>query len=376
MGNELHIVSFDIPVPTNYGGAIDVFYKLKALAGEGICIHLHCFQYGREPSPLLEQICEKVSYYSRDIAKTKLFNRRPYIVATRTSPELLKNLLADDHPVLLEGIHSCYYLEKPQLRRRRVVVRTHNIEHDYYNSLAKVERNIFKRYYFFNEASKLERYEQVLHKAFGIAAISRNDQEYFSAKYRNVQTVSAFHPQEEVDILPGRGAFALYHASLDVGENNEAAIFLTGQVFNDLGLPLVIAGNKPSRELQEVVAQHDNVELRVGLTSEDITALVRQAHVNILPTFQATGIKLKLLLALHAGRFCIVNTPMVCHTGLEDLCIIRDSAAEMKSALKECFLRDFPEEEIGKRRKVLLENGFSNRYNARKLIAMLFGGQD
>ncbi len=28
----LHIISFDIPYPPNYGGVIDVFYKLKALA--------------------------------------------------------------------------------------------------------------------------------------------------------------------------------------------------------------------------------------------------------------------------------------------------------------------------------------------------------
>ena len=44
---RLHIVAFDVPFPANYGGAIDVFYKLKALHQLGIRITLHCFEYGR-----------------------------------------------------------------------------------------------------------------------------------------------------------------------------------------------------------------------------------------------------------------------------------------------------------------------------------------
>lgn len=32
---RLHIISFNIPYPPNYGGVIDVFYKLEALSGNG-----------------------------------------------------------------------------------------------------------------------------------------------------------------------------------------------------------------------------------------------------------------------------------------------------------------------------------------------------
>ena len=42
---HLHIVSFDIPYPPNYGGVIDVYYKLKALHRKGVKIILHCFEY-------------------------------------------------------------------------------------------------------------------------------------------------------------------------------------------------------------------------------------------------------------------------------------------------------------------------------------------
>lgn len=369
---NLHLVSFDIPVPANYGGAIDVFYKIKAFQEAGYIVHLHCFQYGRDTSPILDSMCASVRYYKRDINKTNLFRKRPYIVATRSSEALMENLIKEKYPILLEGIHTCHYLEDPRLRKRRRIVRTHNIEHEYYESLGNVERNIFKRYYFYNEASKLKRFEEVLHQASGIAAISQNDQEYFSSKYRNVKTVTAFHAQEEVNIRPGKGEFALYHASLDVGENNQAALFLTKEVFNDLDIPLIIAGNKPSRELRETIKSFPNVELRLGLSNEEIGELVSEAQLNILPTFQATGIKLKLLLALHSGRHCIVNTPMVTRTGLEDLCIIADTATGLKEAVKTYISHEFPASEIQHRRDVLTRNGFTNKHNIKLLADMLF----
>ena len=56
---HLHIISFDIPWPANYGGVIDVFYKAKALSEKGVKVHLHCFQYGRKPNPFLENMFHK-----------------------------------------------------------------------------------------------------------------------------------------------------------------------------------------------------------------------------------------------------------------------------------------------------------------------------
>ena len=40
---HLHIIAFDIPLPANYGGAIDIF-NLKALHEQGVYA-LHCFDY-------------------------------------------------------------------------------------------------------------------------------------------------------------------------------------------------------------------------------------------------------------------------------------------------------------------------------------------
>jgi glycosyltransferase involved in cell wall biosynthesis len=256
------------------------------------------------------------------------------------------------------------------LENRKKIIRTHNIEHDYYGNLARVERNVFKRYYFYNEAGKLKKYEQVLRKADAIAAISENDAIHFRKMNPVVKTIPAFHPFSAVDIKPGRGTYAFYHGNLSVGENNEAALYLVNRIFNDLSYPLVIAGNKPSEELKKAVRMTKNVTLYEYLTPEKIHELIRDAQCNVLPTFQATGIKLKLLAALHAGRTCIVNGPMVENTGLESLCIQADTPDEMKKeVIRAMSLSDFPLDEVAKRRTIL-EGKFSNKVNAGRLIGM------
>lgn len=369
---RLHIVSFDIPVPVNYGGAIDIFYKIKALHERGVKIHLHCFEYDRKPSPILNEICETVNYYKRDISKTKFFNIKPYIVVSRSDNELLKNLAKDNAPVLFEGLHSCFFLDNPKLKNKRKIVRTHNIEHDYYNNLAKIEKDLFRRTYFKSEATKLKRFEKTLEYADAIAAISNSDREHFRRKFKNVRTVSAFHPHCSVNIENDKSDFALYHGSLDVGENNEAALFLVNEVFNDINVKFVIAGNKPSKELQEAISKNKNIQLVSSVDSENIYELVSKAQINILTTQQNTGIKLKLLASLYKGKHCIVNSPMVEKTGLEELCVIRNSASELKEAITTLIKKPFSSEEMESRKKILQGGKFSNDFNTDRLLEMIF----
>ena len=90
----LHIISFDIPYPPNYGGVIDVFYKIKELHKKGIGIILHCYEYaGRDRNEKLEEYCEKVYYYPRLLGLQSALSFKPYIVSSRRSDDLVNNLL-------------------------------------------------------------------------------------------------------------------------------------------------------------------------------------------------------------------------------------------------------------------------------------------
>lgn len=351
---------------------IDVYYKVKALAEIGVKVHLHCFQYGRARAEELDRYCASVAYYPRRTGKLQLLNALPYVVVSRRSEVLVEELLKDDHPVLFEGLHCCHHLGDPRLQGRKRLVRAHNVEHDYYAALAKAATSTFRRTYFINEAHKLQRFQPVLAEADHVLAISPKDKAYFGSHFRNVMHIPAFHASERVDVPGGIGDFAFYHGALGVAENDQAALHLVRAVFKDLPVKLRIAGSDASEELKRAIAKAPNTELLENIGTEEIHRLVRQAQVNVLPTFQSTGIKLKLLLCLFTGRHVVCNTPMVEGTGLEGLCQVHDDVEGMRNSILACMSRPADGEALEKR-AVVLEERFSNRRNAERILSLLRG---
>jgi len=367
---HLHIVSFDVPWPANYGGVIDVFFKVKALSENGVKVHLHCYEYGRKPAAILEEICFEVTYYKRDISKKHLFKNIPYIVSSRSSESLVKNLLNDSYPILLEGLHTCILLKDKRLSNRKISVRTHNVEHDYYLNLAKAESALFKKYYFYNEAGKLKKFQKILARAHQLIAISQKDADYFAAHFARVAFVPAFHPHKEVNIKTGKGNFALYHGNLSVAENFNAVRFLVNEVFNDLDIPLKVAGLHPPRHLIQFLAEMPKVELIANPTDEALNKLIQEAQVNVSITFQATGLKLKLLNTLYNGRFALVNDKMLSGSALDSLCIIANDTKTLKKQLKRLMKTPFTEESISLRKEKLALL-YHNGNNVEKLIELV-----
>lgn len=367
---HLHIISFNVPYPANYGGVIDVFYKLKTLSDLGVKVYLHTFHYGREHSEVLEAICEEVNYYPRGKFYKFIYSSVPYIVGSRQSDDLLSRLSKDNYPILFEGLHTCFYLNHPALQGRIKAVRMHNIEWDYYASLGRSERNFFRKFYMYYESKKLKKFEGILEKADLVFSISPKDVSYLEDKFEGVSYLPAFHPNDKVRIKEGRGNYAIYHGNLGVEENNQAALFLTRKVFREFNYPFTIAGRNPLNTLVKEAEVNKTFQLIPSPDDDKMRELISNAQVNILPTFQATGIKLKLLNALYNGRFCIVNSFMINETGLEDLCVIANTAEEMKDQMYNLVDKDFTSEMIEQRKEVL-EKDFSNKVNAIRLMELM-----
>ncbi|MBI4645198.1 MAG: glycosyltransferase family 1 protein, partial [Bacteroidia bacterium] len=230
--NSLHIISFNIPYPPDYGGVIDVFYKIKALSQAKIRINLHCFEYGRKPTDILKEYCHKVYYYKRGLGINHAISTLPYIVKTRQSEELLQNLLKNNEPILFEGLHTTAYLNHELLKNRIKIVRTHNVEHVYYTALAQSEKKLANKIFFKSESAKLKAYESVLNKATAVAAISKNDFNYFNKKYKNVFYIPAFHPYDNVSSKTGKGDYILFHGDLSTGENIISCLYLIKKIFS------------------------------------------------------------------------------------------------------------------------------------------------
>ena len=370
MDKHLHIVSFSIPWPPDYGGAMDVFYKLKALAQMGIKIHLHCFQYDRQPAPELEEFCTEVHYYSRQLGLVRQFSRLPYIVKTRINEELKQRLLKDEHPILLEGIHTTGLLLDGAFAQRRVYLRMHNVENHYYRSLAKSASQFARASYYWLESQRLKAYEERPLPCACVFPIAAPDARYFEGFYPKWKLVSAFHGEQEVLSQSGRGKHLLYHGDLSVAENEKAAFFLLG-VTREAGVDLVVAGKKPSPRLRKAMVRYSKASLMADPSRPQMQEQIREAAGILLPAWQTTGLRLKLLVSLFRGRHCIVSPEMVADTGLEGLCHVARDRSEWVALLQKLVEKDFTDEEIDKRSHVLAP--FSDTYQARLIAEEVFG---
>jgi len=376
MNRHLHIVCLDVPWPADYGGAIDMMNRIIAFYKQGVKIHLHYFSYNDRGKPNeLNQYCDRISVYERRTGMKGLSRQLPYIVASRINEELVKNLLADEHPVLLEGLHCTGILPRINNGSRKIVVRIHNEEAVYYRELARAERSLFRKIHFRRESKLLARYTRELPANCTYACISEEDAACFRNQYglRQSVFVPAFPSWQEVHGQEGSGSLCLFHGNLSVPENEEAAVWLLQKVFSQVRKPFVIAGKDPSKRLQKLAHIFQHTCIVANPSDGELNDLVRKAHINILPCFnkEVTGIRIKLLHALFEGRHVVVNEAMVKGTGLATACHAGSSAEAIASIVTQLYFQPFTAEEV-KLRKMLLEEQYNNERNTRLLSQYLW----
>jgi hypothetical protein len=375
--NHLHIICLDVPYPPDYGGVFDLYYKLKYLHERGVIIHLHCYAYGRGQQDALLRYCNSVQYYKRSKGWRALTAGLPYIVGSRADARLLKNLSKDNYPVLAEGIHCTYLLHKNRLSGRKVILRLHNIEFDYYRQLSHNATSLFRKIYYTAESVLLKRYEKKMASKPSLTiAVTEKDAKLYTALFgaANIRHLPVFTPWNVVTGKAGKGLYCLYHGNLSVSENEQAAIWLIKNVFTGLKIPFVIAGKSPSRSLKKEVSRHAHIRIVENPSHVQMQQLVEDAQINLLPSLTTTGIKLKFLHALFSGRHCIVNTAMVTGTVMENACTIAEDEQAFTAVVQSLYHQPFTNEAIVQR-QALLEMHFDNRRNAALLMKWIWGSE-
>ncbi|WP_439185342.1 hypothetical protein [Carboxylicivirga taeanensis] len=365
----IHVVSLTIPSPPNYGGVIDIYYKLKALYELNIDIHLHCFQYNKERAPELEKICSKVSYYKRPIRLIDHLSLKPFIVKSRTSKRLIDKLNEDNSKIIVEGIHGLGILNK--VDHNRIFVRTHNIEQQYYKELRKACREPLKKVFYAIEHLKLKLFEQNLKQVEGIMSISSNDCDFFSQIQKSTFLVPAFHEHSDISSKSGKGSYILIHGNLAVDENIKSVLFLINNVLCKTTQPVILAGLNPHKSISKACAKFPHIELIASPSEKKMKSLIRQSQMILLHTFQATGIKLKLINSLYTGRHIICNDLMVKYSNLEELVNIASTPNDWISLINQLMDKDVSEVEL-KKRKMLLDKYYNNQENAKRIAKLLY----
>jgi hypothetical protein len=364
---HLQIVSFNVPYPPDYGGVIDVFYRIKALHQLGVKIYLHCFEYNRPRANELEHFCEKVFYYKRRDSLLHLFSRQPYIVSSRKTPKLLRSLSSIKAPILFEGEHTTSYIDHKKLQNHHRWVRLHNIEHRYYRELAKQAKNYFKRLYFQLESRKLSHYEKRLQSATGLLSISKTETEYFQQLNPNTHWLPAFHAEWEKQSLKQEEDSFLYHGDLSIQLNLSLAERLA-DLFRDKAFSLCIAGKMESSTHARLQRHYPWVNWQANPSETEMENILKKHRIHLIFSHHREGVKLKLVHSLLSGANVLANKNAVHGSGLEEhiqICNIN----ELKSILKKS-------KNPAKRHDESLNNAlasiYKNEKNALKLLQLIF----
>lgn len=359
----LQIVSFDLPFPPKYGGAIDVFYKIKALNEIGYSIVLHCFvKEHRTVPPELTALIKKCYYYRLNQTIFSFFSSLPISIKSRNSKELLLNLKKIKGPILFESSKVTGLLEKHSFPE--MFLRLHNVESAYFRGLAKSESNYFMKIIYFLEGLKFERFERKMNYYEAVFTLSKNEQIWSEKRNKNARYVPLFHGNVALKDLTPFGKYAIYSGDMRTADNKKAVEYLIS-VFNKVqDYDLVIAVSEGIDFVQNKIGKAKNITAVQIDNYTHLQLLLAEAHINVMVSFQASGTKLKLVNALFNSRHCLINENMVDDDSVLSLCKIASNETEFIQQISLLKLQPFTDFD---RRKQLLSEVYDDLANAKEM---------
>jgi hypothetical protein len=347
---SLTIVALDNPLPANYGGALELANKLRALQAIGCEVELHAYARPNRQSvlPALGELCSAVHMYPRVERVWALASAVPYTVSTRNSGQLLKRLVAGQGPVLFDGLHTTALV--PALARqaphRPLFLRLHNIESVYYDELAASASNPVAVAYYKTQTFKLRHWEAYCYPYFqAVFPIAQHEAAAVAAVCpagTQVEWVPAFVGETSTPPVGGSdsetGSFrVLYHGDFSVPGNRQAVRSLVEvwhrSVPRHAPYRLVLAGRSADQLARWALPRHTEVYANPA----DMVAVARLCQAVLLPGTQRSGAKFKFLNTVAWGIPHLASHATVLGTGLETCTPLLDVSGNLYHQLSEFF---------------------------------------
>ena len=296
--------------------------------------------------------------------------------------------------VQLETLFMCPYI--PAIRehsRAMIVLRAHNIEHLIWQRIAEESKNPLKKWYVRHLARTLKNYEQrIVSEVDGILAITPIDAAYFR-KLTREQTQP--HPDNRKSKIVNRKSsivldlpfgidpetyrhddpetefpslFSL--GSMNWIPNQEGIRWFLDNVWPDVhnqfpSLKYYLAG----REMPGWMLSLSLPNVVVLGEVEDARAFLASKSIMIVPLFSGSGIRVKIIEGMAAGKTIISTTigaEGIRYVNRENI-LIADAPCEFFEMISMCVSEAEICRKIGKRARALVETD----YNARNLIQKL-----
>lgn len=292
-------------------------------------VHLYCLDALKHNTPLNAAEYElskyaKVYFHRIDTdihviqALKNLFSTRSYNVErfrNGSFDQVIRDLLSQERfdIVQMEGTYTGPYIETVRARHSGPIsLRMHNVEYEIWQRLAANCKTPVKKQYLNLLAKRLKRYEtKLLQTADVIVTVTPDDANHFKSLYPNTTyySIPAGIDTEYWDYAPTSSINNWYHlGSLEWSPNVEAVNWFIHDllpVFVDVvpNAKFHLAGKGLDRNMfPEMDA------LRIYEYVEDANQFVAPMDVCIVPLRSGSGIRLKILEAMAAGKLVISTT--------------------------------------------------------------------
>ena len=276
--------------------------------------------------------------------------------------------------VHVESIFLTPYV--PLIRKHsnaKVVLRAHNVEHKIWQRIEKSERNPFKRRYLRHLALTLGAYEREhVNDYDGVVSITENDAQFFREHGRKPVISIPFGviPEQLDNVAPESNS--LFHiGSMDWRPNQEGIDWFLENVWPLVHermpqLTFYLAGRKMPKELLQL--QQPGVKV-IGEVS-DASYFINSKLINIVPLLSGSGIRVKIIEAMAAGKTVIATTigaEGIEYTNGKDI-LIADTPQQFVEQVERCISDPEFCSQVGHNAYDLIVNHYSTERLTEKII--------
>lgn len=381
------------PFPPKEGGSIAMNSIIEGLANQGhqvkvLAVNSPKYQIDPKSIPAAYQEKTRIEFVDIDLALKplpalwNLLRGESYHVSrfkSKAFAHVLSRILCEEQfdIVQLELLYMAPYL--PIIRKHskaKIVLRAHNIEHLIWQRITTGTKNPIKKAYLKQLTNALKTFElQAIPQFDGIAAITRTDARFFEElEHSTPVTDISFGMQLKADApLHQLSDFpSLFHiGSMNWVPNQEGIKW-----FLDTAWPL-IHDSYPSlkfylagREMPDWLLHHHYPNVEVVGEVPDATAFMHSRAVMVVPLLSGSGIRIKIIEALAAGKPVITTTigaEGLNYTHGKDL-LIADTAEAFLDAVKHCLQSREQCETLGLKGRELIYREHNNKHIIPKLL--------
>jgi glycosyltransferase involved in cell wall biosynthesis len=382
------------PFPANDGSSIAISTLAQGLADNGMEVHVLSintkkhFKPDQNISAALKQKTNYQSVYKNADTSAlgaflNLFSSQSYFVSRFFFKEyeevLIKKLQTNSFDIVqLEGVFMATYI--PIIKKysnAKIVLRSHNVEHQIWERHLLSEKNFLKKMYLTIQNNRLKGFEiNTCNKVDAIVTITDEDKKNISSicpKTPINTCLTGVNLEEYKQVLQSKNPNTLFHfASMDWMPNIEAVDWLVTHVWNTIvkqqpEATLILAGKGMPERIKKLNSKHIIIIDDVI----DAVAFYNTYDIMLVPLWSGSGLRIKLVEGLAYGK-AIITTSI----GAEGIdyeknkhLLIADTSEEFASAILSLISNSTLKLNLQKAARNLAEKHFDYKVNAAKLIA-------